>query len=90
MPLVVLEAMAAALPVIGTDVPGVRELLKGVGVLTDCTPQAIASAIDQTFDLGKLESLSAQSLRTAKHYAWPHIIDEFEALYKEVWHETKS
>jgi glycosyltransferase involved in cell wall biosynthesis len=84
MPLVVLEAMAAALPVVGTNVPGTRELLQGVGVLTDITPEAIARGLDQTLKPDTLSALSKQSAEAAKHHAWPHIIDTFEALYREV------
>src|SRR5258708_38502773 len=33
MPLVVLEAMAAGLPIIGSDVAGIHELVEGSGIL---------------------------------------------------------
>ena len=46
MPLAVNEAIVAGVPVIGTDVPGTRELVHGVGLLVPATPEGLAVGLD--------------------------------------------
>ena len=45
MPLVFLEAMAAGVPIVGTDVPGSRETLAGVGTVVPPSAPALAEAL---------------------------------------------
>lgn len=50
-PYTVLEAMACARPVIGTDVGGVREALEGFGIVVPpADPEAFGRAVAQLFD----------------------------------------
>ncbi|TXS42885.1 glycosyltransferase family 4 protein [Streptomyces sp. t39] len=82
MALVALEAMAAALPVIATDVPGNTELLTDVGLLTAPEPAALAAAIDRlAADPELCFSLSVRSARAARRYTWQRTVSEVEAVY---------
>lgn len=68
-PLVALEALAAGVPVIASDVGGLRELEAVVRVPPD-DPRALATAIDRVL----ASPPSAVSLRTSiAHLAWPRV-----------------
>lgn len=85
-PLVVLEAMAAGLPVIGTNVSGIRELLQSVGILIN-EPYAenFVKEIEMLWRTPeKLILLSHQSIEKARQYSWPRFIGQLEEVYKEV------
>lgn len=85
MPLVVLEAMAAGLPVIASDVLGTHELVVDAGVLvSDPEPAAFARAIKQHLDPLTLTELSAKSLKRADSYSWEAIILKLQSLYSEL------
>jgi phosphatidylinositol alpha-mannosyltransferase len=86
MPLNVLEAMAAGLPVVSSDAPGVRDLVDGVGVVVDDpSPTTFAAALEKLHDdVEALSTLSRQSSEFAAQYAWPRAIERVEAIYNEV------
>jgi len=84
--LVVLEAMAGGLPIIGTNVAGIQNLLRGVGVLVD---EPYAENFAKEIEIlwrhpERLLQLSEQSVTKAKQYAWPRFIDQIEQVYREV------
>jgi len=88
MPLTLLEAMANGLPVIGSDVIGIREFVGKSGVLAEPTPEAFALAFERLWqNKAKLRSLSRQSFSTAKNYSWDKLIKKLEPLYEEVFRE---
>jgi glycosyltransferase involved in cell wall biosynthesis len=82
-PLVALEAMAAGLPIIGTDVSGIRELVEGVGVLVEEPyAQNLAVAIERVWrDRAELMRLSAQSREKATHYTPERFVSALERVY---------
>jgi phosphatidylinositol alpha-mannosyltransferase len=85
MPLVVLEAMAAGLAIVATDVPGTREVVEGVGLLTQPNPESLGAAIERVAanpDL--LSNLSARSAARASKFHWDTSITELERLYDSV------
>ncbi|WP_345623739.1 glycosyltransferase family 4 protein [Streptomyces ziwulingensis] len=85
MPLVVLEAMAARLPVIATDVPGSRELVGGTGLLAAPEPAALAERIDRlAADAELWRDLSARSARKAEGVSWGQVAERVEHVYAEV------
>ncbi len=83
LPLSVLEAMAAGLPVVATDVIGLRELLHGVGVLVE-EPHArgIADALGDLWrNRSLLEIMSIRSRQKATEFAWPRFYEALEHAY---------
>lgn len=85
MPLVLLEAMAAGLAIISTDVPGSRELVDGVGLLADAAPEALGEAIQRVAtDPELLAKLSALSEERGLSYSWNERIADLEHLYDHV------
>jgi len=84
MPLVALEAMAAALPVVATAVPGNRELLDGVALLCAPQPAALAHAIDRlAADPQLCRTLGTRSAEAARGYTWESVVRRVEAVYAE-------
>jgi glycosyltransferase involved in cell wall biosynthesis len=88
MPLVILEAMAAGLPIIGSNVPGIRELVAGTGILVDSPyPETFADAFAKLGnDPQLLKKLSTQSVEKAKQYSWKKLIERLISVYNEVAH----
>ncbi|MFI8447205.1 glycosyltransferase family 4 protein [Streptomyces erythrochromogenes] len=84
MPLAALEAMAAALPVLATDVPGNTELLHGVGLLAAPDPASLAAAVDRLASdpalRGRLAGLSAER---ARRHTWEEVTRQVELVYRK-------
>lgn len=85
MPLVALEAMAAGLPVLATDVPGNRELLAGCGGLVGADAGSLAAALDLfAADRPGRVAMAARQRAVVAHHRWPLIAAELGELYDEV------
>ena len=86
MSLAILEAMAAGLPIIGSDVLGITEMIEGVGVsVKDPGPRTFAQAIgDLAAHPDRLTGLSAASFQKAQQYSWSKLAKSLESLYKEI------
>jgi glycosyltransferase involved in cell wall biosynthesis len=85
MPLVLLEAMAAGLAVIATDAPGTREVVDGVGLLTERNPESLGSAIERVAgDPDLLSSLSSRSAARGLHFRWDAAVTRLEHIYDSV------
>ena len=86
--LVLLEAMAAGIPIVATAVGGVPEVLEDgrAGRLVPYgDPDALANGIREV--LGSPErsrGFVAAGLRRVRHYSWDRIIEEHLALYREL------
>ena len=73
-PLKVLEYLSAGIPVVGSDLPGIRYLLGdgACGLVADETPASWAAAISRILaDATLAASLSANSLARAQELSWP-------------------
>ncbi|MET7731155.1 glycosyltransferase family 4 protein [Streptomyces sp. NPDC005402] len=82
MPLVILEAMAAGLPVIATDVPGTRELVRDTGLLAAPEPAALAAALDSVaVDLTLRARLARASVERARDYSWETVARLVDDVY---------
>lgn len=87
--LVVLEAMAAGLPVVVSAQAGVREVVeqgKNGFVLTDpADAQGLAAYLRLLLDDGDLRAeLGRQARATALTYSWERMAQQVEAIYHEV------
>jgi glycosyltransferase involved in cell wall biosynthesis len=85
MPLVVLEAMAMGLPVVGTDIPGIRGLVTG-GRNGWLVPPGDAAALraallQVTADPAGYQRMAAAARQRAGEYTWERAGAEFEPLY---------
>jgi glycosyltransferase involved in cell wall biosynthesis len=82
MPLALLEAMATGLPIIGSDVMGIRELINDCGVLVAPSPRNFASAIDKVISNTQLAgNLSRKSFIKGREFSWDNLVGKFENLY---------
>ncbi len=83
--IVLVEAMAAGLPVVATDIPGYREVVtEGVeGLLVPPRdPEALAAALVRVLREPDLASrLGEAGRRRARTYDWPILVDRLETLY---------
>ena len=86
MPLVALEAMAVGLPVLSTDVPGSRELLRDSGTLVAPTAEAVAEGIDLLAgDPGLRDSLAKRGRLHAAKHRWPDVVAQVTHEYELAW-----
>jgi glycosyltransferase involved in cell wall biosynthesis len=87
---VLLEAMATGVPIIASDIPGTRNVIKNGhnGLLVKPTPEKIAEAIDKLIKNPKLrEKLARNGLKEVKKYSWDKIVEQTERVYEEVLRE---
>jgi len=87
---VLLEAMATGVPIIASDIPGTRSVIKNRynGLLVEPTPEKIAQAIDKLIKNPKLrERLAKNGLKEVKKYSWDKIVEQTEKVYEEVLKE---
>lgn len=86
--IVLLEGMAAGLPVIASDIPGYRTVMQD-GVQGRLVPpgdsHALAEALDALLANPRLrQALGAEGVRTAAEYSWPVVGAQLEEIYREV------
>lgn len=80
-----LEAMAASLPIVATDAPGIREIVRpGVqGLLAPCgDAENLAAAMIRMAGDQELRAISSEAARrTAMEYSWSAVTDAYVGLY---------
>lgn len=84
-PLVLLEAMAARIPIIGTNVIGVAEHIKDIGIIAEPTAAGLADAIDEFCTrYHTMPSKITHGFEKAQALSWPNLLKEYEQLYESV------
>jgi len=82
-----LEGMASGLPVVVTDLPGIRTYLPdcgGVFVPNNSVDGFIAALQSLQRDTGLRHALGRSARARAEELAWPRLVPEYEALYRKV------
>jgi glycosyltransferase involved in cell wall biosynthesis len=84
-PLVLLESMAARIPIIGTEVIGVADHIKGVGIVVTPTAKGLVEGLERYFaEYAQLPEMVERGYRQVEKLRWKHTLKEYEALYEEV------
>jgi len=83
--LVLIEAMAAGVPVIGTNVPGIRDVIRdgGNGILTPPrNPKALADSIERVLSDAALRNtlVAGGTARVQSQFAWPIVYPQYRAM----------
>lgn len=93
LPNVLLEAMSIGLPVIASDVAGIRDLLengKAGRIVPPDDSVALAEAIREIWEGDELRTTLAQSGRkTAELYSWDNITVKWEQIFAEMINGSK-
>jgi glycosyltransferase involved in cell wall biosynthesis len=88
-PVALIEALAAARPVVSTPVGGVVDILRdrpGAVLTSDRSPAALATAISRALTDASLGRAAAHGRHeVADEFGIGRLIDDVEALYEEVW-----
>jgi phosphatidylinositol alpha-mannosyltransferase len=86
--IVLVEAMAAGLPVIASDIPGYREVVRDQieGLLVPPRdPDALAASLGDVLDDTDLaKRLGEAGWQRARRYSWDTVAAEIEDIYREV------
>jgi phosphatidylinositol alpha-mannosyltransferase len=86
--MVLIEAMAAGLPVVASDIPGYDAVVSSRrdGILVPPgDPEVLAKELVRTLRNWRLrEELSRAGRETAQRYAWSRVAGEIERVYREV------
>jgi glycosyltransferase involved in cell wall biosynthesis len=84
---VLLEAMATGKPVIASNIPGIRSVIKDGynGILIKPTSKNIAKAVEKLIKKpGLRNKLVKNGLEEVKNYSWLRIVEQTESVYSEV------
>jgi glycosyltransferase involved in cell wall biosynthesis len=92
--IVLVEAMAAGLPVITTDAPGCRDVVRGGrdGLTVPAGDEgALGAAMERLLTEPELASdLSQRALRRARDFDWETVVDRYLILYEEGLRRTQA
>jgi len=89
MPLSVLEAMASAVPVVGSNIPGINDVIihgeNGI-LVPPRNPEALANAIMLLLEDRSLRRKLGQNARKVitEKYNWSKVINDLEKVYEEI------
>ena len=83
--IVQLEAMRYGIPIIVSDIPGPRNVAKGLSVLFNPNNAvSLSNAILKVMDPIVRENIRKLSLEIIKEYDWNRLIDKIERLYMDI------
>jgi glycosyltransferase involved in cell wall biosynthesis len=85
--LVLIEAMAAGVPVVATDVPGIRDVVRHDqnGLLATCSdPISLAACVGRIVRDRSLRQrlIDTATLRVQEHYTWDMVIQQYRKLLR--------
>lgn len=86
--IILIEALAAGLPVLASEIPGYRAVITpghdGM-LVSPGEPDVLADTLANLLQDGELRTrLSRAGLNTARRYDWPNVVGEVEAVYETV------
>lgn len=88
MSLAILESLGSGLPVVTSDVPGaadaIVELQNGAVIDDPLDPTSVANAVRRALPLTRNESLSIAVARSVRHFQWPVVLSQYEAVLTEI------
>lgn len=80
-----LEAMASGLPIVASDIPGVKNVLKDCGILVKPTAKNFADAIVRLIgDKNLREELIRRGKVKVRDYDWNKIVKEVVEIYEKI------
>lgn len=86
--IILLEAMAAGLPIVATEIPGFLNVVaddREALLVPPNDPDRMASAIGRVLDDPELaRSLRSAGAVTVKGYSWERVADQVESVYRDV------
>ncbi|MBV8808803.1 MAG: glycosyltransferase [Acidobacteriaceae bacterium] len=84
------EAMAAGLPVIASDVPGLAQVVQGAGILVSVGDhESLAREMNGVAgSLEKRQQMSQASRRRARDFSIERTVDGYVAMYESVLHQA--
>ncbi len=88
--LVLVEAMAHGLPVVATDIPGVRRVVDPgrTGLLAPPDPESFAGALERVLTDGELrKTIAGEGRKRAGEFDWGRIIPRYLELYRQTREE---
>ena len=86
MPLTVLESLAAGSPVIGSDIPGIRELLKddfNGKVVPPGDPEALAEVL-ANLSAGDHQRFRVNAATIEQTHSWSRIAEQYLAIFQDL------
>jgi phosphatidylinositol alpha-mannosyltransferase len=92
--IVLLEAMAAGRPVVATDIPGYRSVIRP-GENAEAFPPGDVAALARALarlvdDPARRAELARRGRARALEFAWPRVTDRIEALFRETLERRSS
>jgi glycosyltransferase involved in cell wall biosynthesis len=82
--LVLIEAMAAGIPVLATNVPGIRDVVRNdeTGVLVPCEPRALAAGLERCVENPDLRRQLAAAGRedVRRRFTWSAVLPQYREL----------
>lgn len=90
--IVLVEAMAAGLPVVTTDAPGCRDVIRhgqdGM-IVPPGDAAALAAGMERLMREPALrDELRKKSLRRAEDFSWDRVVDRYVSLYRDLIHHA--